>query len=158
MKSGGVWRLAWTSTDLIPDPVNWSDMTGYGSGGYADALSNTVTVAGTNQTITLRMVASGAGVSGSYPSGSGQVAWEIYPVNNGITASGLRVSSRATDNVLTRDFTVPVNASVHFLANLSVSDRLGMDGATGSGGATISIYNVSSGMTLLDTLTVYLTA
>lgn len=146
-----------SSVDLVPDATAWNDIYQTGStGGTTSGSANTVTVTGINTSITLSVTLTGGYCNGAADNGF-NADINIWAVVNGVQSSNITGGQTDSFSPTTFNITVSNNTTVYFAATLNVSDTL--DGAaSGQAGGTITVRNVSSGSTVLDTFSVYLTA
>jgi hypothetical protein len=146
-----------SSVDLVPDATAWNDIYQTGSsGGSTSGSANTVTVTGINTSITLSIT-----LTGGYCNGAADNAFnatvDIWAVVNGVESTYISGTHTDSFSVTTFNISVSNNSTVYFAGILSVSDAL-EGAASGQAGGTITVRNVSSGNTVLDTFAVYLTA
>lgn len=147
--------------DLIPAAIDINDVVSFTADGfgYTDATSNTVTITGVSETISITIDSTDIEAN-VFALGGGLTANAIFHVYvNGSYVAGTtwaRANNGQTTGISkSMTFSVPNNGTIYVFASLELAGFVDGDGGTSG---TFSVKNASSGNTVLDTFALSLSA
>lgn len=150
-----------SNVDLIPGAIDFNNMVSNTSDGFgiAEATSNTVTITGVSEPISITIDSTDIEANVFALGGGLSTGVSFYVYVNGSYAAGTSwtrtTNGQTTGIAKSLTFSVPNNGTIYVYAILQIDGFSDGDGGTSG---TFSVKNASSGNAVLDTFTLSLSA